>query len=148
MIDSRVGPLDLDAAVDGYLRYSESLRHDDPYAVSDPDDRDEAAWNALEAAIRRAPPTVAWELVVTLLRRAPDERLDVYAAGPLEELVVHRAAELVGEIEAEAERDERFRWALGCVWVAQGDLPDDVLARVVRASGGVIKPCERPTKGT
>ncbi|HST59291.1 MAG TPA: hypothetical protein VLK84_11390 [Longimicrobium sp.] len=158
MIDSRVGLLDLDTAVDGYLRYSESLRHEDPVgdaydrdepiAADEPDDRDQAAWDALETAIRDAPAPVAWALVVMLLRRAPDDRLGFYAAGPLEELVIHRAAELVGEIEVEARRDERFRWALGCVWVSTEALPDEILARIVRASGGAIKPFVRSKKRT
>ena len=109
MIESRIGLLDLDAAVEGYLRHREFLRHDDPAAVSDAGEPDEAAWDALETAIRHAPAPVAWELVVTLLRRAPDERLDFYAAGPLEELVVHRAVDIIDRIEAESRRDARFR---------------------------------------
>ena len=36
--------------------------------------------------------------------------------------------------------DERFRWALGRMWLDADDLPPDLLARVVRASGGEIKP--------
>jgi hypothetical protein len=143
MIDSRVGPLGIDAVVDGYIRYSETLRRGDPDA--DANARDAAAYDALEAAIRGAPAAVAWELVVTLLRRAPDAELDFHAAGPLENLVVHRAAELIGEIEAEAARDERFRWALGCIWLSRDEIPDDVLQRVVRASGGAIQPF-RPLK--
>lgn len=140
MIDSRIGPLGVDTAVAGYLRYSQALQEDDEDAVYDPLDPDTAAWDALEDAIRTAPAATAWELVRALLRQAPDGDLGFYAAGPLEELVRLRGAELIDEIEAEARSDERFRWALGCIWLSRGELPDDVLERVVRASGGEIKP--------
>lgn len=143
MIDSRVGPLGLDAVVDGYIRYSAALQRGD--ADADANAHDAAAYDALETAIWQAPAAVAWELVVTLLRRAPDADLDFHAAGPLENLVVHRGPELIGEIEAEAARDERFRWALGCIWLSRDEIPDDVLERVVRASGDAIQPF-RPLK--
>jgi hypothetical protein len=78
--------------------------------------------------------------VRTLLQEAEDDDLGTQAAGPLEDLVRLRGAELIGEIEAEVERDARFRRALGCIWLSHGELPADVLERVVRASGGEIRP--------
>lgn len=140
MIDSRIGPLDVGTAVRGYLRYSHSLRTDDEDAVWEPEDPDTAAYKAVENAIREAPALTAWTVVRALLQQTEDRELDVQAAGPLEELVRRRGAELIGEIEAEAERDPRFRWALGCIWLRLGDLPTPVLERVVQASGGEIKP--------
>lgn len=47
---------------------------------------------------------------------------------------------LVEAIEQLAARDEPFRQALGEIWLGEDDLPPDVLARVVRASGNVIEP--------
>lgn len=139
MIDTRVGRLGYEAVVRGYLRYSELLRNGGG-TEWDPVDPDEAAFDAMYEALGHAPPAVAWELVLTLLRSAPDEELGNVAAGPLEDVVRTRAPALIDEIEAEAERDPRFKWALGCIWLGRGDMPDDILARVVQASGGAIKP--------
>jgi len=122
------------------MRYREMIMRDPANAVWDPHDPDQAAYDALEEAVSHAPPAVAWELVLTLLRSGPDEELGNFAAGPLEDVVRTRAPALIDLIEAEAERDPRFRWALGCIWLYRGDMPDDILARVVRASGGAIKP--------
>jgi hypothetical protein len=138
-IDSRVGPLTLDTVIEGYLRYSASLQQGaDAAALGD--SVEEAAYDALETAIWRAPPATVWELVTELLRRAPDHDLETHAVGPLENLVSRRGPELIDQIEAEANSDPRFRWALGCIWLSRGKLPDEVLARVVRASGDEIKP--------
>jgi hypothetical protein len=139
MIDTRVGPLDYETVVRGYMRYRELLMRDPASAVWDPDDPDQAAYDALEEAVAHAAPAVAWELLLTLLRRAPDEELDNFAAGPLEDVVRTRAPALIDAIEAEAGRDPRFRWALGCIWLGRGDMPDDILTRVVQASGGEIE---------
>jgi hypothetical protein len=74
-----------------------------------------------------------------VLRQAPDDRLGVYAAGVLEDLVRRRGAELVREIELEAGSDHRFEWALGGIWLDGANLPPEVVARVIRASGGKIR---------
>jgi hypothetical protein len=140
MIESRIGPLDVDTVVSGYLRYTRGLQVDDDDAVYDPDDPDTIADDAFRMAIRAAPALEAWELVRALLRRAGGDELGTHAAGALEDLVRLRGAELIGEIETEARDDARFRWALGCIWLSHGDLPTLVLERVVRASGSRIKP--------
>jgi hypothetical protein len=137
-VESRIGPLDIATVVSGYLRYARTLR-DDAHTV-DRDDADAVADDALRNAIFDAPAPTAWELVRTLLRQAEDDELSFHAAGPLEDLVALRGAELIDEIEAEARADKRFRWALGCIWLSHGALPAAVLERVVRASGGQIKP--------
>lgn len=138
MVESRGGPLDIDTVVRGYLRHSRSLR--DGERKVDRDDPDAIADDALRSAIPDAPAGTAWEVVRALLRQAEDDELGFHAAGPLEDLVVLRGAELIDEIEAEARVDRRFRWALGCIWLSHGALPAAVLERVVRASGGQIKP--------
>ncbi|HEV3049859.1 MAG TPA: hypothetical protein VGX50_06110, partial [Longimicrobium sp.] len=137
---SSLGPLDLDTVIAGSLRYAESLQADDPEAIYDPRDPDTVAHEALNCAIRSGPAAAAWHLIRELLRRTPDDRLGVQAAGPLEELVRRRGAEIVEMIEAEVARDPRFRAALGSIWLSRGELPDPVLERVVRASGGEIRP--------
>jgi len=125
-----------DATVQGYIRHNEWLGRAGPEGDAPP--LDENAYLAFREAIWDGPAGVAWELVTTLLRAAPDEELETCAAGPLEDFVRLRAPELIDEIEREAERDPRFRWALGCIWLSHGEMPDDILDRVVRASGGEI----------
>jgi hypothetical protein len=139
-IDTRIGPLPSHTVVEAYCGFRKRLAEDDDASELDPDRVEEAGHDAFEDAIRGGPAQTAWHLVLELLRTASDDDLGVYAAGPLEDLVHLRGAELVDEIEAEASRDSRFRWALGCIWLSHGELPDDVLARVVRASGDEIKP--------
>lgn len=141
MTDSSDPAPDRQALVAGYLRYVEAL----PGAAHPDEPRDEAAERthaAVDGILRHGPPELAWELVVEILRRAPDERLDAVAAGPLEDVVLRFGPALVDRIEREAERDERFRWALGCIWIVVGDLPAEVVARLVRASGGEIEPLD------
>lgn len=139
MNDRTASTADSDALAAAYVRYSEI--HGQRVPEDTPEmDADERAYSVVDGAMRTAAPERAWELVLAVLKRAPDDRLDVYAAGPLEELVRHQGTELVSVIEAEAARDERFRWALGCIWLQAKQLPADVLARIVRASGDAIKP--------
>jgi hypothetical protein len=123
----------------GYVAYVESLAR-----TRGGDDSDshvgDREFEEVKHCIHAGPADVAWELVLEVLRRAPDERLDAYAAGPLEDLVRRWGVDLVGEIEVEASRDERFRWALGCIWFLVGDLPSTDLERIVHASDDRITP--------
>lgn len=142
MVENTGRPLDLDAVADGYLRYSAALRpEDDPDAALDLADPDTLAYLHIERLVRHGPPEAAWDLVVRVLRRAPDDgELGLLAAGPLEDLVRRWGTALVGRIEAEAAADERFRWALGGNWLQVGDVPPEVQGRIARASGGRIEP--------
>lgn len=128
--------------VAGYVQYAEALSAGVPPDTVEMDSA-EAAYAAVERDVRRGPASRAWELTRAVLRAAPDERLGVYAAGLLEDLVRHQGAALVDTIEAEAALDERFRWALGGVWLTEGELPQPVIERIVRASGGAIRPLTR-----
>jgi hypothetical protein len=51
-----------------------------------------------------------------------------------------RGTEVVDLVEAEAARDDRFKWALGKIWLVAKGLPPDVLERFVIASGNAIRP--------
>jgi hypothetical protein len=125
--------------VAAYVRYAEALGQGVPDDTPEVDS-DARAYDEVERVIRDGSAAYAWELVRAILRRAPDERLDVYAVGPLEDLVRKRGAEVVENIEAEAKADERFRWALGCIWAEAKALPHEVLGRIVNASEGKIRP--------
>ena len=135
-----LSPAEISALAAGYLRYLIELRRDDPDAVSSPEtDPDERAYNTVHTLIHQGPASDAWAVVVELLRQTPDEELDVSAAGPLEDLVLRHGEALVEAIEAEAARDERFQWALGCIWLVANDLSAPIRERIVRASGDAIK---------
>ena len=49
-----------------------------------------------------------------------------------------RGTEVVDLVEAEAARDDRFKWALGEIWIVAKDLPPDAVERIVIASGNAI----------
>ena len=53
-----------------------------------------------------------------------------------------RGTEVVDLVEAEAARDDRFKWALGKIWIVAKGLPPDVVERIVIASGNAIRPAE------
>ena len=131
-------PGDPQSLAAGYLRYARSLRrHDDPDGVWSPEtDPDCAAYKAVDRTIRNGPPAQAWELVVEVLRQAPDEDLGTEASGRLEDFVRAHGASMIEQIE-------RFQWALGFVWLMADDHPTDILERIVQASGGAIKPLDR-----
>jgi hypothetical protein len=131
---------DIASIAASYLRYSNSLsRDEDPDAVwspeTDPDCRD---YHTVDDAIRRGPTDLAWRLVRAILDATDDDDLAHQAAGPLEEVVRLRGSDLIASIERDATQDPRFRWALGQIWLSEGELPRDILARVVAASGDTI----------
>ena len=125
----------------GYIEYTEVLSRHGADDSPIPEEL-ESAYSSVRDLVRDGPSNVAWELVLEVLRRAPDEDLDKFAAGPLEDLVRKWGGELVDLIEDEASRDERFRAALGYIWLLVGDVPANVLARFVQASGGRIQPLD------
>ena len=125
----------------GYIQYAEELARD-----LSPDSPEitaaERAYELVEKTVRKGSAERAWRLVVEILRQAPDERLDVYAAGLLEDIVKFRGLEVIEAVEREAAADERFRWALGCIWLLVGEVPQELQERIVRASGGRVHPLD------
>ena len=139
---SDLSEAEIRAIAAGFVRCSEALRDDlDPEGVWSPEtNADQAAYDAVDQAIDHGSPERAWVLVRAVLQAADDAELAYHAAGPLEDLVRHLATALVDVIEAEAAENERFRWALGQIWMPAKQFPPDVEARLVRASGGAIEP--------
>ena len=123
--------LDREAVIQAYLRHAALGSADEEYFWG---------WEAVTEFVRSRPAAEAWELVLELLDRASEDEVGLVIAGPLEDLVCQHGATLVSEIEQRAVADEYFRWALGGIWLSRGELPDDVLYRIVHASGGAIRP--------
>jgi hypothetical protein len=139
MTDSSQG--EIDALVTGYVRFAGAL------ALGVPSDTAELAiaeraYESVGNTVRGGPAALAWELVVRILRSATDERLEMYAASLLEDLVRLRGTEVIAQIEHEAATDQRFQWALGCIWLLVGEVPTELQERIVRASGGSVKPLD------
>lgn len=77
---------------------------------------------------------VSWSMILDLLSAADDdEALGVVAAGPLEDWVKGHAVETIDRIEREADGSDRFRAALGGIWV-WSDLPDETFERDAAAA--------------
>src|SRR5689334_8545641 len=139
------------ALVAAYIRYSESLAEKKRAGRSPTYDDDKAAYSTVDDVITNGPPARAWHLVLNILRAVPDDKLGGYAAGPLESLVARWGDVLVEEIVGEAARDERFRFALGVVWLTElgfsrTPAEREALERIVAASGGRTKVFEWEAK--
>jgi len=78
LTDSDGHPVDCEQVIGGYIRHAEAGPTDEAVFW---------AWDAVTRFIEHAPADEAWDLVVELLRRAPDAILGNIAAGPLEDLV-------------------------------------------------------------
>jgi Family of unknown function (DUF6869) len=97
----------------------------------------------------REQPELAWAVIRSIVGRYSEADLFTeretearrivarLAAGPLENLLAEHGPSLIGKVEAEAGRDRRFFWALGCVW--KNAMTEDVWARVRRAAGGMSR---------
>ncbi len=84
-------------------------------------------------------PEVAWDLVLGLVERAPeDEALRRVAAGPLEDLLCHHGFALIDRVEALARSDSRFRKCLAGVWGS------DRMEPSVYERMRIVAPGERP----
>lgn len=104
-------------------------------------DSDFWAWEEIQKRVLWGEdPLAAWRLVQTLVSAAGDDALGYVAAGPLEDLVTAHAPALIHEIEAKARKDSKFREFLSLIWLSEGDLPPDILTRVVAASNHRIRP--------
>jgi hypothetical protein len=119
----RALPLDRERIVREYIEYGEAVG--------------EVAWGWASERMYHiidGAPEVAWELVTTLIDRAPsDESLGFFAAGPLEDLLSQHGPALIDCVEARAPHDPRFRRALGMLRRLR--MTDDVWQRVRRAAG-------------
>ncbi len=97
-------------------------------------DRDQN-WSALrdyESDLRAEDPDRALAIILEVLKiEANPNMLSYLAAGPLEDLIT---LDTIDMIEAEAAKNERFRWLLGGVWYYTA--PDELKARLDAILGG------------
>jgi hypothetical protein len=96
-------------------------------------DQPELAWQVIRNVVSRYNEADLFTEADTEARRV----LGITAAGPLEDLLAEHGAILIDRIEAEARKDRRFFWTVGCVW--QNSMTDDVWSRVRRAAGNLSR---------
>ena len=118
---------DLPTLIEAYHRHGAHKRDEDFWA-----------WEAAGDIARGQDAERAWELVIALIRSAPDDRLTFVGAGTLEDLVSTHAANLIDRIVAEAEHDPRFREALASIWLVVEDVPPMALQRLQTVTGNRI----------
>jgi hypothetical protein len=90
--------------LDGYLAQSAGWAGDNHWT-----------WLVLEELIENRP-DVAWPLLLEIVRRAPDDALDLIAAGPLEDYIAQHGHRVIATVEAEAAVNPRLRRALAGMW--------------------------------
>lgn len=114
--------------VTAYCRHS----HDDPDADTA---WDRWAWNVVQGLAADA--QASWSMILDLVEAADDEALGLVAAGPLEDWLGAYGPQQIERVEEQAQRSERFRKALGGVWV-WSSLPPDTFDRVAAAAGSAL----------
>jgi hypothetical protein len=81
-------------------------------------------------------PEVAWELILALIERAPEEEaIGWVAAGPLEDLLCHHGLDVIDKAETLAAADPRFKKCLAGVW-GSNRMDPSVYERVCLAAPG------------
>lgn len=119
-----------------YFAFKAELRRGVPPSTPEVDALHDAH-RKLEHLVQSGPIEESWQLTREVLRRAPDDELREYAVALLELFVNWRREVAVPLIEREALADERFRWALGCIYL-DSDLSQETIQRLRRASDNVI----------
>ena len=94
----------------------------------------EELWDDVEAvnaaARENAPEAVS--LLVAVAEAAPDNVALAYlGAGPVEELLIGHAEDVVEAVDLAAQGSERFRYALRCAWF-DDEVPAEVAERLRR----------------
>ena len=110
------GDLPTDRLADRFLGYLRAT------ADGDSSDTHPEVWTyAVLAALVEEAPGLALDAVRSCLSKAETpEEVALVAAGPLEELIVARGAEVIDVIEDLAARSPRFAYALTGVWPPEG----------------------------
>jgi hypothetical protein len=102
-------------------------------------DEDYWAWAEVAEIARSRDRARAWEVMLAVVRTAPDDRLSVIGAGPLEDFIETHGAHTLDDIVREARDDARFREALSSMWLVREDFSPAVLARLLEVTGHRIE---------
>jgi hypothetical protein len=87
-------------------------------------------WEIVDDLVRNNP-TSAWNCIIIIANKTEnDVVISNLAAGPLEDLISLHGKDYIDLIEKEAQKSDRFRWALVGVWKNASD--DAVWARIER----------------
>src|SRR3954463_12146625 len=97
-----------EALASGYVLYEEQLAISGDFEDTPKLSAALRAFSTVRQIVRDGEPDRAWAVTRSVLQAAPDDRLQVYAAGILEDLIRTRGKEVVAFVEREAETDERF----------------------------------------
>jgi uncharacterized protein DUF6869 len=97
------------------------------------------ACDELDTLVRMHPPE-AWELILSLVAHAPDDRiLANIAGGPLEDLIRRYAKFSIDLVEVQARRDAKFRRCLTGVWLGT-DVPESIVSSIRKYTSTVEDP--------
>lgn len=103
------------------------------------------AWSEVNDLVHDDP-AKGWLAIQALVRHSTsNETLGSIGAGALEDLIELHPADFIEPIEELAREDERFRVALGCVWLRLEDLPENLVRRYWIASGRELGVLDAPT---
>ena len=99
---------------------------------------DRGAYDAVDNAIYHGPPRRALGLLIEVLRRGNEEDVPIVAHMLVDGFVKKQASVILEDFEREASRNARLCRCLGRLKVMVGELPPDIITRLVRASDGVM----------
>jgi hypothetical protein len=103
------------------------------------DDGDFWAWRAATDALFEDPER-AWTILLELVTLAEPDELGYVGAGLLEDLCQDHGSQFIDRIEARTATDSKFKCALAAIWLNSLYAPEDIVRRLVAASGGAIEP--------
>ncbi len=117
---------------------------------NDPQDQTGAAMAITALTFFEDDPDVQWSVILDLVAASPDndQVLQAIAAGPLEGFLARFDAEVIDRVEAEADRDPKFRRVLSGVWKLTMTDPVWLRVRAIQATAESPLPAMRPRKSS
>jgi hypothetical protein len=116
-----------EALVSAYLQYGWSVVVDRAEPLENP-----PAWDEVTYTIEGPDSEMAFQLVVALVEKAPNELLNYIAAGPIEDLLCKHGPKVIARVLKTANDSAKMRFALHGVW-GQTRMDPDVWRRLQHA---------------
>lgn len=102
-------------------RLAEALLQWCRHEVNTPQHRENSwAFDCMETFVADAPHQALQIILSALPRFQEDAEIAVFAAGPVENLIVKHGPEIIDSVENEAAANERFRYLLSGIWGRSG----------------------------